>query len=42
MLHINYSAAIVAAVATFVVGSMWYNPLLFGKVWLKLQTRHTN
>ncbi len=30
---INYLAVLVAAVSSFVVGSLWYSPLLFGNVW---------
>ncbi len=30
---INFLAVIVAAVSSFVVGSLWYSPVLFGKVW---------
>ena len=31
MLRMNYLAIVVAAVAAFVVGAVWYSPLLFGK-----------
>lgn len=37
MLGINYWAVIVAAVVAFVMGGLWYSPVLFGKVWLKLR-----
>jgi hypothetical protein len=37
MLGINYWAVIVAAVVAFVMGGLWYSPLLFGKAWLKLR-----
>ena len=33
---INYLAVVVAAVATFGLGSLWYSPLLFAKPWMKL------
>ncbi len=33
---INYMAVLVAAIAAFVVGGLWYSPLLFGKIWMKL------
>ncbi len=33
---VNLLAVLVAAVASFVVGSLWYSPLLFGNVWMKL------
>lgn len=32
---VNYTAVVVAAVASFVVGWLWYGPL-FGKTWMKL------
>ena len=37
MLGINYWAVIVAAVVAFVVGGLWYSPLLFGEAWVKLR-----
>lgn len=33
---VNLLAVLVAAAAAFVVGSLWYSPLLFGNVWMKL------
>ncbi len=33
--HINWFAVIVAVVATFVIGSLWYGPVL-GKTWMRL------
>ena len=36
MPKINYLAVVVATVAWFVVGSLWYSPLLFGKAWMEL------
>ena len=33
---INYIAVVVAAVATMIIGSFWYSPLMFGNAWLKL------
>lgn len=38
MLRINYLAVIVAAVAFFVVGGLWYSPLLFGKQYMTLRS----
>jgi Protein of unknown function (DUF1761) len=35
-IHINYWAVLVAGVVYFVIGSFWYSPVLFGKVWGKL------
>src|SRR5258708_2127362 len=33
--HINYLAVVVAAVAAFALGGVWYLPLLFAKLWVK-------
>jgi len=33
---INWLAVIVAAVASMVVGMIWYNPKVFGHTWMKL------
>ncbi len=30
---INHLAAIAAAISTFVLGGIWYNPKVFGKIW---------
>lgn len=32
--HVNWLAVIVAAAASFVIGSLWYGPL-FGKTWMR-------
>jgi len=32
---INYFAVVAAAVSTFVLGGLWYSPLLFGKAWMR-------
>ena len=32
---INYFAVLAAALSTFVLGGMWYSPLLFGKAWMR-------
>lgn len=32
---INYVAVLAAAVSTFVLGGLWYSPLLFGKAWMR-------
>ena len=37
MVHVNYLAVIVAAVAVFVLGWLWYSPLLFFKPWMRLR-----
>lgn len=33
--HINLLAVLVAAIATMVVGFLWYSPLLFAKAWMR-------
>ncbi|MEO9803227.1 MAG: DUF1761 domain-containing protein [Reichenbachiella sp.] len=30
---INYLAVLVAALSTFLIGGLWYSPVLFGKIW---------
>ena len=37
MLKINYWAVVVAAVAAFAVGAVWYSPLLFGKAYMEVR-----
>ena len=32
---LNLPAVLVAAVLAFVIGGMWYSPLLFGKAWMQ-------
>ena len=36
MPHVNYIAVVVAAVAIFILGGLWYSPVLFAKRWVKL------
>lgn len=33
---VNFWAVLVAAVVQFIIGSLWYSPLLFVKPWMKL------
>ena len=33
--NINYLAVFVAALSTFLLGGLWYSPLLFGKAWMR-------
>ncbi len=33
---INYFAVLAAALSTFVLGGLWYSPLLFGKAWMRV------
>lgn len=35
MVPINYLAVLVAAVAKFIVGGLWYSPLLFANTWMR-------
>ena len=35
MPDINWLAALVAAIAAFAAGSLWYSPLMFSKLWQK-------
>ena len=37
MVHVTYLPVIVAAVAVFVLGWLWYSPLLFYKPWMRLR-----
>ena len=37
MVHVNFVAVLVAAVAAFVLGWLWYSPLLFFKPWMRLR-----
>jgi Protein of unknown function (DUF1761) len=37
MAPVNYLAVLVAAVAVFVLGWLWYSPLLFYKPWMRLR-----
>ncbi len=32
---INYLAVLVAALSTFILGGLWYSPMLFGKAWMR-------
>lgn len=32
----NFTLIIIAAVVQFVLGALWYSPLLFGKVWMSI------
>lgn len=34
-LTVNFWAILVAAVVSFIVGWLWYSPVLFGNVWMK-------
>ena len=32
---LNWPAILLAALSTFLIGGLWYSPLLFGKAWMK-------
>lgn len=34
-MNINFWAVLVAAISTFLIGGLWYSPILFGKAWMK-------
>jgi hypothetical protein len=36
MPHVNYLAVLVSGVVIFVLGALWYSPLLFAKPWTRL------
>lgn len=36
MAQINYLAVVAAAVSAFLLGGLWYSPVLFGKRWMDL------
>ena len=33
---VNYLAILVVSIVSFIIGMLWYSPLLFGNVWVKL------
>jgi membrane-associated HD superfamily phosphohydrolase len=34
-IQLHYPAVIAAAVLSFVIGGLWYSPILFGKAWMR-------
>ena len=34
-LHFHYPAVIAAALISFVIGGLWYSPILFSSAWMK-------
>lgn len=34
--HINWLAVVVATISTMVVGTIWYNPKVFGSYWMRV------
>jgi hypothetical protein len=35
VIEVNFLAVLVSAVASFAIGSLWYSPILFGKMWMQ-------
>jgi len=33
--QLNYLAIFVAALSTFLIGGLWYSPVVFGKAWMR-------
>ena len=33
--QVNWLAVVVAALATFLIGGVWYSPILFARVWMR-------
>lgn len=38
---VNYPAVLVTAIVGYIIGAIWYSPILFGKQWMKL-SEYTN
>lgn len=38
-MHINWLAVIVAGIVIFMLGGLWYSPVLFAKKWIALQNK---
>ena len=38
-LHINWLAVLVAGIVIFMLGGLWYSPVLFAKKWIALQNK---
>ncbi|MCB9799079.1 DUF1761 domain-containing protein [Candidatus Nomurabacteria bacterium] len=36
MIEVNYTAVLVAAIVAYIIGALWFSPVLFGKPWMKL------
>ena len=35
-MELNYTLIIVATIAQFILGALWYSPLMFGKWWMEI------
>ena len=36
LVTVNYTAVLAAAIASMVIGFLWYSPMLFGTMWMEL------
>ena len=36
MIQINFISVLIATIAQFILGALWYSPILFGKTWMKI------
>ena len=34
-MHLNYFAVLLSALSTFLIGGLWYSPVVFGKAWMR-------
>jgi len=34
MPHLNWLAVLAAGISTFVIGGLWYSPVVFGRIWM--------
>lgn len=41
MFDFNIVAILAAVIASMVIGAVWYSPMVFGKVWMKLTGKNT-
>ncbi len=35
MSHVNYLAVLAAALTSFLIGGLWYSPILFARAWMR-------
>ena len=35
-MQVNYTLVVVASIIQFIVGALWYSPLMFGKWWMQI------
>ncbi len=35
-MEINYTLVVIATIAQFILGALWYSPLMFGKWWMQI------